>query len=315
MGDAKSDEFKKLLREAQRLNERLGRLAGEQKVTLFGEFAQAYVKIKQANPTLRDSTKRSTEYQVRMNLLPAFSTVPLGGFTNVIWLTWVSEVRARPAEFRGGITRFFNARKTLLEILNYAREQGEIDRVPRLDNPDAPKKVGRVLENWEVWAILTNTTYRIFRLFFYAMFRMGCRPREILQWEWSMIRWDEPGQTWIDIPARISKCDRDRSIPIDPKLSKQIHRIWKRGNGSIFVFPSRVNPAKPQLSYHGAWTTAITYAGIDAMPYDFRRSAITRWMAEGKSPAFVAMILDTSVKMIEKVYLKPDKKAMEGIFK
>jgi integrase len=316
MGDKKSDELKLLLREAGKLNERISRMAGEQRETLFGEFAETYLQGQLLDPTLRDSTKRLKVYTIRKILKVWFGDMPLGAITNTVWMEKVNWVKQNPLEPTGRTTRFFNSRKTLVEIMHAAVEEGLLEKVPKLSNPDQPRKIGRVLKDKEVWAILRNTTYPIFRLFFYAMYRMGCRPKEVLQWEWSMIVWGEPGETWINIPARISKCDRDRFIPIDPKLSKQLYRIYKRGNSSRFVFPNRIHLDRPQLSYHGAWKTATKAAGLfGIMVYDFRRSAITRWLAEGKPAAFVAMILDTSTKMLERVYLKPDKRAMEGIFK
>lgn len=305
-----NEEFRALLRQAEKLNQQISKLAGTQQEVSFGEFAKSYLKIKLANPTLRESTKRAFEFQLRCNLIPGFGALPIRALNNLVWIEWVKKTREAART-----NRFFNARKCLMEILHAAMQDGHLERVPKIDNPDAVKKIGRVIEPREVWAILRNTTYPEFRLFFYVLYRMGCRPREILKWEWSMIRFQEPAETWIDIPARISKCDRDRSIPLDPKVSHQLYRIWKRGVSSPFVFPNRVHPNQPQLSYHGAWATSCKKAGIKAMPYDFRRSAITRWAAAGKSLPFMALVLDTSPGMINKIYLKPDKVAMENIFK
>ncbi len=131
-----------------------------------------------------------------------------------------------------------------------------------------------------------------------------------------MIQWREPGKAWIEIPARISKTDRTRSIPINPDVAAILWHRKERGNGSKFVFPARGNSSQPQLSYQAAFVTACSRAGVkDAVVYDFRRTAITRWAAKGMPLLYIAKILDTSVGLIEKVYAKGQADVMEDILK
>lgn len=308
-----SDSLKDLQRQIAKLNESMSRLAGDQEAIQFGKYAQEYLRQKLLNPTLRRSTKRSFQNQVTHHLVPAFGSLEMGKITNLVFLQWVMDKRQDDPGFR-----FFNARKSLIEILNAAKNEGQLDRIPKLDNPDQPRSVGRVLEDREVLRLLRRTKQRLFRFFFYTLWKMGCRPREILQWEWSMIAWDEPGHTWISIPARISKTDRNRRIPINPNVSKRLWKRWQKGPFSKYVFPKIEGPnlpCLPQLEYHGAWRTACKKAGIKAMPYDMRRTFITKAMVDGKRPVYVAQFLDTSVKMIEKVYTKEDIATMEDISK
>lgn len=287
----------------------LSKLGEEKKPVTFREFALAYADQKVMSPAYREATKRSFAHHTRFHLVPAFGDLPLGEVNNRAWLAWVNETRKS-----GRITRFFNARKTLTEILLAARDAGHIERKPKLDNPDAPKNVGRVLEDAEILRILRHTLDDQFRLIFYAFWKTGCRPREVLKWEWSMIKWNEPGKTWIEIPAAISKCKRSRPMPMNPGLSRRLHSEWKRGPSSKYVFPSRSNPSKPQLSYHGAFYTACYYAGVkDAVPYDFRRTFITRCAARNMPLLYVAKVLDTSVKMIEAHYAKASASVMQEI--
>jgi integrase len=84
---------------------------------------------------------------------------------------------------------------------------------------------------------------------------------------------------------------------------------------SKFVFPARGDNGRPQLTYQSAWTTACDHAKVKAVPYDLRRTFITRCMAENKSPFYVAKCLDTSTKMIESVYAKAQADVMEDILK
>lgn len=300
------------------LNLTLAKLAGEQHILLFGDFAREYLKQKMANPTLREATKRSFEHQVLHHLIPTFGRLPLDKVTNAEFLYWVIE-RRKCAETQkaghGRITRFFNARKYLIEVLLAAKNDGHIERLPKFDNPDEPKNVGRALSDREVLAILRRTPIKLFRFFFYVLWKTGCRPREILRWEWNMFLWSEPGKTWIDIPARISKTDRTRKIPLNPNVSRRLYAEFRRGNRSHFVFPNPRDPRRPQLSYSQQWNSACKRAKIKAMPYDLRRTFITRCAAAGMPLLYVAKALDTSTKMIESVYAKSQAEVMEGIVK
>lgn len=306
-----SDELRDLRKQFEMLQAAFSKAAGDHVTISFGEYAKRYQEQKLKSTGLRESTKRSFEYNVRAWLLPAFSEIPLDKLGNADWNAWITSTQS--VEHRR-ITRYFNARKALIEILNAAKKEGLIDRIPSLDNPDEPKNVGRVLEEIEIWLILRHTTYPIFRLFFWVLYKMGCRPREILQWEWSMFTWAEPGHTWLQVPARISKTGRTRPIAINPSVSAHLHRILRRGVTSRFVFPNRIHVDKPQLSYHGAWRTACTKAGVKAaVPYDNRRTFITNAVAKNKPSVFLGKQLDTSAKQIEGTYAKKQVEVMEDI--
>ncbi len=297
-----------LQRQMLKLTADLNRMAGDTPVILFKDWAETYLARKLARPKLSTSTKVSFENQIRRHLIPRFGALPLGKINNTIWLQWIEEEK--------GITKFFNARKGLVETLRAAQEEGLLDKVPHFDNPDEYEPVGRVLLLEEIYKIFRKAT-RPFRLIFYAFWKMGCRPREILQWRWSMIDWATPGRSmaYIRIPKEISKNRRARTVPLDPDLAAYLKERLERGNGSAFVFPKRTDFNKPQLSYQSAWTTACRKAGVRAMVYDFRRTFITRAAAAGKSMDFVAKFLDTSTAMIRRFYLKDDQDAMEGLFK
>lgn len=305
-----SNELEDLRRKIAGLSADINKLAGDHATLLFRDFALEYLKSKLINPTLRLSTKSSFENQVIRHLIPAFGALPIDRIKNGEWINWVLDMQNQKK-----ITRFFNARKTLIEILRAAESDGHIQKLPKLDNPDSIKDVGRVLEPKEVIKILWMS-HKPFRFIFYVLWKMGCRPREVLQWEWPMIRWNEPGKTWIDIPPRISKTDRARSIPLNPEVSVLLRKRFDRGNRSQFVFPSKKDLRRPQMTYQSAWSVACRNAKIsNAKPYDLRRTFITRCAAEGKPLIYVAKCLDTSTKMIESVYAKAQVDVMENIIK
>jgi integrase len=306
-----SDEaFRALQRQMQKLAEDMSKHAGETPVVLFGVYAEQYLSAKLARPKLRASTKRSFENQVRKHLIPRFGSLPIDKITNAVWLAWIEDEK--------GIKKFFNARKSLIEVLRAAKEDDVLAKVPSLDNPDEYEPVGRVLLLEEIYKILWHSN-RPFRLIWFCFWKMGCRPREILQWRWDMIEWVRPERkfSYIRIPARISKTGRNREIPLDPDVTHYLKIRYKRhGDVSPFVFPKRTDPAKPQLSYQSAFVTACRNARVtNAQVYDWRRTFITRAAVAGKPIDFVAKQIDTSAAMIRKFYLKDDADTMEGLFK
>lgn len=304
-------EVKELQKQLAKLSEDMARLAGEQENVKFADQALKHLGLKLANPTLRSATKRSFENQVTKHLVPSFGELPINKIGNPDWLKWITETRER-----GQVTKFFNARKALIEIMTAAREEGRLERVPKFDSPDEYEPVGRVLERKEILGIIWKTQ-RPFRVIFYAFYKLGCRPREILQYEWDMIDWVRPGRTfsYIRIPGRITKTGRSREIPLDPGLVRILKIRHRRGNGSKYLFPKRLGRDQPQWSYQSAWVTACRKARVkSAMVYDCRRTRVTKWSAAGKSENFIALQLDTSPAMIRRFYLKRDEDAMEGLF-
>ncbi len=286
---------------------------GTTKSPTFGEVRARFLNEKLNKSSLRGSTKTATEYQHRRNLVD-FDHIPIDKFSSSDWDAWVTQQQNVEKK---KLTRFFNARKALSEILNYAHSEGLIDRKPKLDNPDEARNVGRVVTEQEFELIQSNVTYPIFQLFFFTLRKMGCRPREILRWEWDMIEWptDQDSRAWINIPSRISKTARSRKIPINSEVWAKL-LDW-RAQGpmpSAFVFPNRKDAGQPQLSYHGAWRTACKKAGVaHCVPYDYRRTFITDKMEKNEPGVFVAKFLDTSMQQIEKTYAKAQKLTMEGI--
>jgi integrase len=300
------EALRALQRQMAKLTAGLNRVAGDTPVILFKDYALQYMTAKLARPTLRASTKISFENQVRKHLIPRFGMLPLDKITNAIWLQWVEDEK--------GLTKFFNARKSLVEILTAAAEQGHLEKVPELDNPDEYENVGRALEDREVLAFLWKCR-RPFRFIFYVFWRTGCRPREVLRWEHSFLRKEEPGKpTWVDIPARISKTNRSRSIPLAKHVGRIVRQRQVRGNNSIYTFPARQDNRRPQLSYQSAKETARKRAKVaDMTAYDFRRTFVTYHAARGVPLLYLAKILDTSVGMLEKIYAKNQAETLEGI--
>lgn len=307
----KNDELKNIQRKIAELNAAFGRVSGDTPTILFADYSRQHMAKKLASPALRDTTKALFRNQIEKHLIPAFGALPLDQITGAAWNSWVSAMKAAG----GPLTRFFMPRKCLIEVLNAAKKDGLIERMPEIENPDEPRSVGRALESREILAILWNSR-RPFRFIFYVFFRMGCRPRELLKWEWSMIRFESPSLAIVSVPARISKTVRSREIPINSCVSRILWRRKARGNGSQFVFPKPGNPLQPHLSYDTAWRSACRRGGLaKTVPYDLRRSKITECAVDGTELIPVAKFLDTSVKLLETTYAKINSQHMRKIAK
>lgn len=310
------EQLKQASRIIEALSASLSGLA-DKKVPTLAEFGDQWIEQQLARTEIRESTKASKRYQWSRYLRPILGTIPVDQVGNHDWNALVKMTQSDYPTWR--ITRYFNPRKTLNEILLAAKTAGHRENTPKLDNPDEKRNVGRVLTDREKWWILRHTTYPIFRVIFYTFFKHGYRPREQLKWERSMIRWID-GRMWIDVPATITKTGRSRLAPVNQSAAKHICRLMKENPNSRFVFTNRIHPDKPQLSYHGAWATACRKVREKhpefkhTVPYDSRRTKITDTMIEGKiSPVYLGMLLDTSVKQIESTYTKADAKTLEAL--
>lgn len=303
------EKLRDIQRQSAKIAEAINRLAGDSPTLLFREYATKHLAQKLANPTLRDSTKELFRNQIEKHLRPAFGPLPLDQITNATWLKWVTSMR----EAGGPLTRFFMPRKCLVEVLNAAKFDGLIERMPKLDNPDVSQNVGRVLTDKEVLSIIWHS-HRPFRFIFYAFWCLGCRPKEILQYTWEMLDWRSPTKAWVNVPARISKTDRSRSYPIPPDLCRKLLIRKASAGAERFIFPSTTHKDQPQLSYDTAWRTACKKANVKkCVPYDFRRTFLTKAAAENLPLVYVAKCLDTSAALIEKVYAKAQEDIMERI--
>jgi integrase len=310
-----SNDLRSIQKQLEKLSAAVAKQAGDSTSPTFGEVAAKFLTFKLNKVSLRESTKTATKYQHKRNLI-AFADIPIDQFSASHWDARVAEIQAMDDSVKP-LTRFFNFRKATSEVLNYAHNEGMIDRKPKLDNPDEHRNVGRVVTDAEFELIQANVTYPIFQLFFFTLRRMGCRPREILRWEWDMITWptDKDPRAWIAIPARISKTVRSREIPINTEVWAKLLEWRAQGPmNSKYVFPNRRHPGQPQLSYHGAWKTACTKAGVaKCVPYDYRRTFITYKIEAREPEGIVAKFLDTSPLQIQNTYLKPQKHTLEGI--
>jgi integrase len=269
---------------------------------IFRDLAKVVLANKQGT---KPATFRSAQNQIGNHLIPAFGHFRLDQVTQLQWQSWVAAERARRP-----MKKFYNARKHLLEILRRAYEEGFIKRVPKLSNPDPKTSGGKYLTDLQVEAILSSASPDT-RMLATIVWRMGARPGEAIQWEWGMIRWDEGKHGSIEIPGRITKTGRARTIPLNPEVAELLRRR-QVGSESRFIFPSP-REDRPAREYKTGWRTACRKAGVVANLYWLRHTFITTCAKRGVSIVFTARYCDTSVAMIDQIYAKAIPEAMNQV--
>lgn len=330
-------------------NEWLGKVSDESGVVYFGRYAKRYLNEKLDNPTLAPGTKRTFQDQIeastvssgrknekyRPRLIDAFGHLPIEKVTNELWIKWVNLIREYFPDFK-----FFNARKALVEILIDALEKGHIKRVPEFDNPDGDAAPPRKLTDLEIRKLFNAAHYVEYvrgpnktivirmrtggkipvrfknwiKLLMLIMWKQGARPGEILQYEWSMIHFDEDEDGRIHIPGKITKTRRARVIVLNPSVSRVLKFLMGKAE-SPFIFPTPGNPERPIKSYHKTWAGVVRRAGFHAQMYWFRDTFFTRKLEEGLSSVFLGKYCDSSSTMIEKKYAVLSDKTQRDVAK
>ncbi len=291
-------------------NDWIGRVSQETGEIYFDRYAEKFLERRLENDAIRSGTKRLASYEVT-RLIEGLGHLRLEQITNERYVDWVKESKAL-----GGRQKFFNAKKALLQILRAAHDAGHIHKVPKLDNLDAAAAPPTFLKRDQVRAILKQCKSRNLKLMVFIMWKQGARPGEILQYEWSMIDWDDGEHGSIKIPSSITKTKRTRTIPLNSRVSRVLWRLFRSPNRAPtpFIFPSHKDPTRPLKQPNKGFEIAAARAGITGItPYALRDTFVTDRLKKGVSLAFIAKYLDSSPKMLAERYAVAEEEAMKGV--
>lgn len=308
-------------------------------LVLFGDYAQEHLDRKLARP-LDDFSKNSRRISknATKHLIEAFGHLPIDQVTEDRWedqlILWD---RKQPG------VKIFNRRKEMSEILRRAHRNGLIKILPTLRNPDARKDVGIYIPDAVMRRLLRQASSDT-RDLIELLWRQGPRPHEALAYSWSMFSWDDGLTGSITIPPEITKTRRGRTIPLNSRVSGRL-RARARNSDSRWVFPSPERQkgkdfhiVEPGNGWDGAKNRAhkrlvaseararksgrtqvakqIAQARTileQGTLYDLRRTFITNCARAGKDRFWVAKYIDTSVKMIERIYEKVQQDVLRGV--
>lgn len=294
----------------QAYNDWIGRIGDEQGEIYFDQYAEKFLERRVENPGIRDRTKKLAEYEIA-RLVDGLGHLRLDQITAERYEEWVKDSRRISKR-----QKFANAKKVLVQILRDAHGAGYMERVPRLPSLDAPAEGPQYLRRDVIRRILKHCRSKSVKLLAFIMWKQGARPGEILQYEWSMIRWDEGEHGHIHIPGRITKTKRSRAIPLNSRVSRVLMRLYRSKNRAPteFIFPSHKNPGQPQGQYTKTWDAACASAKIPHVTiYALRDTFVTDKLKKGVSLAFVAKYIDSSPKMLAERYAVAEEEAMRGV--
>lgn len=195
-------------------------------------------------------------------------------------------------------------------VMNYAHKCGLYPKPWVVENPDPPRRKGRVLTENEKTAILEAALPNLRDQLLFAM-TMGMRLREHLKLSWDRV--DFENQT-ITLRPEDTKTKKGRVI----KMSPQVFMILKRRKegyyrhrikNSPWVFPARHNPKLPVHQNKTAWRTAKKGAGIKGRCryHDLRHTFLTecaKLVRQGEvSVVLICAYAGLSIKTFERTYL------------
>ena len=147
----------------------------------------------------------------------------------------------------------------------------------------------RALDRLEGFESVTADTLKLLLL-------LGARVREVTGMLRSEITLDAGVPIWT-LPAGRAKSGRDIPRPLPPLALELIQRRLHECPGSVFVFASPADPAKPITSHaptralHRAADRGLVPAGFS--PHDLRRTCRTFWARLGIGETVAKKILAT----------------------
>lgn len=261
----------------------------------FGTLASAFMIAKQGVYTMR--TLDCVRIYLDTQLLPAFGRKPLNRITTPDVATWFFDYSASRA---GGANQALGHFTT---ILNWGKAEAVIPF--DLPNPAAPVRVnrrvarGRLLNTDQLRAlaaVLDNPTTQqkeaadAIRLILLT----GCRSGEILR-----LRWDEVKKDKL-------KLARTKTGPHDVILSEAAIAAFKKlrpTRRSVFVFPAKIDKARPRTSITGSWNTLRRKAGLpdDIRLHDLRHTYASHAIMSGETLSMTGKLLGhKSIKSTER---------------
>lgn len=158
--------------------------------------------------------------------------------------------------------KFMNERKWLLAFLNHLKRQGNLNKIPRLINPDPPRAKGRAYLNEETFAMIQAADW-IFLPKLVMALEHFMRRSEIALLEKT---WVDRKNRVINLPASVTKTRQARRIPYNERLEILFNVLDEKFGelNSPYVFPSPKDPKKSigRDGFMSAWKSCKRLAEI-----------------------------------------------------
>lgn len=217
---------------------------------------------------------------------------------------WWESVYIPESRLRSGFGRkFFNDRKWLKSFLIQLKHDGEIASVPNLINPDPPRSPGKVYTSEEM-SLLIDLSSDYMRLAILMGATMGMRRGEIFNLRWDRIDLD---QGIIALRAEDTKIRKARSFAISSRVHCEL-LVWRAGNVSDFVFPSRDSIYRPmdKDGFRTAWDNlkSAKNLNIEGTFHHLRHTFLTNaFKHPNANPALICHYAGLSLEVAVRTYL------------
>ncbi len=253
-------------------------------VPLFGDFVSRIWRS-ECFDRLKPSTRRSIDYTLASQLLPAFGDIPLDRIRRTDVIDWFDRYSMSAP---GGANRVLDV---LRQILNHAVVHGHLETNPasgmrrnpqrrfnRFLSRDEARRLHAELDRLVAERPERSVQADIIRLLFYT----GCRCSEV-----RTLRWSEVGADTLDL-------EDSKTGPRKVYLNSKARGIIARQSrtGSDHVFPSPSDPTIPIVSVQQLWFTLRKRAIIeDVRLHDLRHNFASQAVLNGVPLPTVARLL------------------------
>ena len=123
----------------------------------------------------------------------------------------------------------------------------------------------------------------------------GMRRGELLRITWDMVQWD---RKFIRIPAKITKTNRDRNVPLQPHAINILQSIPRSVTGKIFPIGIK--------NFERSWRAICKRANVTGLRFhDLKREAVSRLFEKGLSVSEVQTFVGNSFATLS-VYTEHD---------
>lgn len=274
-----------------------------QRVKTYGEVVDEFLRTENPNLKKRRESTQQNNIAFCLELKKELGELPLTQVADEsFWSNWFDGFVRRKSK-RSTFNDYI-VRNNMLMRFAYRRRY--ISHLVKFDLVDPQKNVGRVLSPKEIGALFEAMSVHGKDQFVLA-YENGMRLREMLHLTWDRVDFEKG--TIILRPEDVKtgrKTGKGREfLASDQALERLLARKKRMGDSSPYVFPSKLNLSEPQEQNKAMWKRAKKKAGIRGRCrwHDIRHTAITHMVDKGEDITAVSIMVGTSVRTLQRVYL------------
>jgi integrase/recombinase XerD len=177
--------------------------------------------------------------------------------------------------------------------------------VEEVPYPRAPRKLPIILTQEEAVRLIDSASNLFHRAMLMTLYSTGMRRAELCH-----LKVEDIDSTRMIVHIRHGKRNRDRDVPLSPKLLETLREYWRWMQPKTYLFPGTKNgwradkPITPKVLWE-ACREAAQAAGItkDVRPHLLRHSFATHLLENGADLPTVQLLLGHSDLKATSIYL------------